>query len=98
MPFLEVTSTTNAVKVTMGDYFGTALEVSEGIWRKENIGFQKLENCIEANIEGEKTWHVSFDGWQSDDGSIKSLKVDKVNNTNITSNDVLFTKLSEMLE
>lgn len=94
MANIVIVSTTNSIKVSFGAYYPTALEGTNGVWRKENISFEERANYIVANIEGEKEWHVSDDGNSTD---VPTFQIDTIDTVAPTSLADLFTKLEVLL-
>lgn len=98
MPNIVVTSTANSVIANMNDYFtGGATQIKKGVWRKENIGFQHRGDYIEALIEGEISWQLSYNGATTSE-NISTFQIDQVDaDSTIASNDELFDLLAALL-
>ena len=81
-----ITSTTNTIHI---DYGMNGGDFKEGVFRKENISFQRTPTCIEVTVQGFNEWFISFDGNSTTAGQM-SMTVDEVNGVAPTSTMDLF--------
>jgi hypothetical protein len=94
MAKITVVSTTNSIKVDMGDYGGgTPVEESKGVWRKDNVTFKLKSTFVEVDINQEKTWLVS----NVEDLPNGVLQIDSVDTVAPSSLADLYTKLEVLL-
>lgn len=96
MAKILVTSTTDSISASLGDYFegnGGFIQIDQGTWRKGIISFKKHANFILVDIVGEKSWLVS----NVEDLSNKILKIDQVGGVPPNDFDDLYTKLAALI-
>lgn len=92
MANIAITSTNNLIKVSFGDYYPSAIETSQGSWRKDKLTSIKYDSVVEVDIRGEKVWLVSYDGAGG------SFQIDSVNGVAPTDNNHLYTLLINLLD
>ena len=91
MAKIVITSTTNSIRATFGDY-STMVDMIKGTWRKSHVmNFVLRTDYVLVDFEGQSDWLVSFDGAGT------TFQIDSVDGVTPTSNSDLYDKLIALI-